>query len=328
VRRALALSLGLLALSPAAAGAQTVVIGANLNRPANAAYGCESLPSTDAFGRRLFLPTGAATCTYLGTGALGNQQEVAQARGPGIVTRVRVKAGPAVGPMQVTILRATRSGVGFACCFHAGQTAAFTPAANGVTTLNVRLPMRSDLNPDFGETVDYLGITVLAPGVAIPAHEIGNPGDVSNPGALGFFPHVGPGQERADGAGIGGVVPLLNADFVPLCSARAARAAQAGGCAPALGLASARVRGRRAVLALECNLAVSCEGRLVLRRRRTGGPALASARVALVAGATGTLRPRLTRAGRRLLRGRRRAAVWATARLVTGSSAVRVTLRR
>src|SRR5262245_46959899 len=77
----------LLAL-PSLAAAQT--IGANLARPANAPYGCETLPTIGPFGERIFqtgFGAGAPTCTYLGT----NLAESTGAPGPGIVTAVRVK---------------------------------------------------------------------------------------------------------------------------------------------------------------------------------------------------------------------------------------------
>ena len=316
------------------ASGQAGVIGADLRRPANAAYGCEALPSTDAFGGRLFLPTGAATCTYLATGGLASQAEVPQARFPGgVVTAVRVKAGPVVGPLQVTVLRTNRGGLGFQCCYWAAQSQVFTPAPNTITQVGVRLPMRADLDPQVGETVDYLGLTVLAPGVPIPMHEIGNPGDPNNPGALAWFNHVAPGQERADGAGVGGVVPLLNADFVPLCQGRVvgARAAQAGPCLPGIAARGNRaaVRGGRALLTLVCNVAFPCQGRLRLQPRSRGGTVLGSAPVAIDPGAQGALRVRLTRAGRRAV-GRR---VWLNVRLALpdGREAIvstRVRLRR
>jgi hypothetical protein len=176
-----AFALGLALAALAAAPAHAIRIGADLNRPANVGYGCETLPTTNAFGGRFFLGTGFGTCTYLGTGSINNQSETAGARGAsGVLTRVLVKTGPVVGPMQATILRSTRStSVGFACCFWAGQSQVFTPAPNSVTAVPVRLPMRLDFDDQFGETVDYLALTVLAPGVPIPGHDEGVPGDVS-----------------------------------------------------------------------------------------------------------------------------------------------------
>lgn len=351
---------------PAQSGAATV--GANLNRPANATYGCETLPSVNAFGGRFFLPSGVNTCTYVSVGSLGGTSEVAQApSGGGLVTRVRVKTGPTVGPVQATVSRASRNTIaGFACCFFAGASQVFTPQPNTVTQIPVRLPVRSDLNPDpqVGETVDYLGITVLAPNVPIPAHEVGNPGDLNNPGAAAFFPHLGSSPNdtisgRVDGAGVGGVQPLISADILPFCGAARARRAAASGsarvsagspCAPVVGLRrpSGRVRGRRVLLDLLCNVALPCRGRVLLQSRRTRAGAsasarrragrkrrraitYASARVAIQAGGRKRITAKLSKAGLRLLRRRKRARAWANTRLpgATPSSANRrIVLRR
>jgi hypothetical protein len=204
------LTAGLLVVLPATAGARNV--GADLARPANVGFGCESLPIADPFGARAFLPKNAASCTYLGSGSRFASREVPGApAGGGTVTRVRIKVGARTGPMQIVVLRATRSAVGFACCFYVRASRVFTPATNRVNRLNTNLRVRNDLNRSFGETRDYLGISVLAPGVPIPAHDTGAPGDSTGPVATAFFPLVKPGDERVDGAGITGVTPLINA---------------------------------------------------------------------------------------------------------------------
>lgn len=341
-----------LAATDAAEG-QLRTIGANLNRPANAPYGCETLPTVGPFGNRIFLPSGVATCTYVATGGLGGQTEVAQAPpGGGLVTRVRVRTGPTVGPLQVTVARALRGGAGFACCFFAGASQPFVPQPNAVTQVAVRLPMRSDFSAEAGETVDYLGLTVLAPGVPVPLHDTGAAGDIASPGALGFFPHLNPGDVttgRVDGAGIGGVVPLLAADVVPFCGAGAALAAgnrsaapvaqaQVGGrCTPLLAIAGGlgRVANGRVALRLVCNAPVPCAGLLRLQSRRPAAAAArkdrtkvyASTRVSIPSGGGVRVRPKLTRAGRKLLKGRNRASAWLNAHLTHGSAAATVSRR-
>ena len=324
--------------------AQAVTVGANLNRPANVRYGCEVLPSTDAFGRRLLLGApfgGAATCTYLGFGVLGALTETPQApSGGGIVTQVRVKVGPVTGPMQITVLKALRTrlepgaegtGAVTACCFYDGATPAFTPAPNAVTTLNVRLLMRNDLDPAFGETVDYLGLTVLAPGVPIPAHDLGTPGDVRQPGALGFFPHIKPGDERSDYAGVGAFVPLISAEIIQLCGGRAARAA-AGPCIPVVSpVGAATVANGRARLQLLCNLLGGCNGSVRLQSRAASGRTtvtFATGTIRLGPNATTTISARLTAAGRALLRSRRSARAYAVIRIGGRTVTRLVTVRR
>jgi hypothetical protein len=334
--------LGLLVVLIAAAPAEAIRIGADLNRPANVSYGCEAFPTTNAFGNRFFLGSGFGTCTYLGAGRLSDQSESPGARGaPGVLTRVLVKAGPAVGPMQAVILRATRSGSGFACCFAAGQSQVFTPQPNAVTAVGVRLPMRSDFDAAFGETVDYVGITVLAPGVPVPGHDEGVPGDVTRGSALAFFPHVGPGDTRVDGAGVGAFTPLIAGDFFPLCGASAIRgltSAQAGTpCIPGVQLVDnvARLDGTGLFVKVICNVAAPCNGDIRFQSRRVRVAAAAKpvtygrVRFNVASGSRRRVKGKLTAAGRRLLKGHRRAKAYAVARV--GGRVIasrRVTIRK
>jgi hypothetical protein len=317
----------LVAASPAAA--QT--IGANLNRAANNPAGCEFLPTTTFDGFRQYFFSGTQSCTYVGTGNLGGQ-ETAGAIGPGVLTAVRIKAASPTGPMRVTILRATRSGVGFACCFFAAESATFTPAANATTQVNLRLPMRSDLDPNFGETVDYMALTVLAPGVPVPGFDGGIPGDVTRSSSLAFFPHVRPGDSRVDGAGVTDFVPLIQGNFASICGASALRAKfaaryrrGAAGCLGALqiGGSVARRDGGDALMRLLCNDANGCRGRLTLvgsggrarLAKRGSGPTYAKSKFNLAPGAEQDVGAKLTRAGKALLRERRSSKVKAKVKL-------------
>jgi hypothetical protein len=353
VRALAAVAAGVLLAAPAAATAQQR-IGANLNRPANVNYGCETLPTTDFVGNRFFLPTGQATCTYLAAGQLGNTTETTAAPQTGIVTRIFVKtgAGP-VGPMEATVLTATRSTTagGLACCFHFFSSQTFVPAQNAITAVNVRLPMlvTFSLDPSVGERVDRVALSVLAPGVAIPAFDGGVPGDISRPCSAAWYPHIRPGEERADSSGICDFVPLLAADFFPLCQAGAAarvagagraRPSQGGRCLPLAGIAGrqARLRNGRAVMTAQCNLPVACDGRLLLQSARARGArasavkTYAKAQLGIPPGGTKKLKPKLTKAGRALMRGRQRAKVFANAKLTGGgqkaTASSRITLKR
>ncbi|MBK5110445.1 MAG: hypothetical protein JJE10_03655 [Thermoleophilia bacterium] len=58
--------MALLSVLPVAASGLT--IGADLNRPADATYGCELVPSITALGGRQFFPSGQTSCTYVPTG--------------------------------------------------------------------------------------------------------------------------------------------------------------------------------------------------------------------------------------------------------------------
>lgn len=338
-----------------AAPAQAVAIGPDLNAyTANVTYGCEAVPS-NWLGTRFYYASNQPSCTYLASSV--NIQNVPQAQFPGgVLTAVRVKTGPGTGPMQATILRATRSAAGFQCCYHAVESQIFTPPANTIATVPVRLPMRNDLDPNFGETVDYLAITVLQPGVPIPMQDFGDPGtDIHPNGASGFWPHVKPGDIRVDGNGLTGLQPLIAGEFTTLCSGRAAGARAAarpgervtvsgarararvagGGCIRAVTAANnrARLRSNRARIVLTCNVGFPCNGKLKLQTGDGKGRTLASANVNLASNATGTLNARLTATGRRLMSGKRKRKVWMNATLTAldGSKVLitgRITLQR
>ena len=313
---ALAVVAVLLAL-PTPAGAQ-VRFGADLNRPANVGYGCEAFPTTDFAGNRLFLGSGFGTCTYMGVGSAFNFAEVPQAPAEGVVTRVLVKAGPTVGPMQAVVLRSTRSGAGAACCFFAAQSQVFTPQPNAVTAVPVRLPMRKDLDVQFGETIDYLGLSVLAPGVPIPGHDEGVPGDISRNGSTAWWPHVQPGDTRADGGGVGAFTPLIAGDLFPVCNAT-----------PIRGFPSTAQRRVPCIPGVQIvdNLA----GAAAARSAGASAKRITYGRIRFKVASGGRRRARgtLTAAGRGLLSGRRRAKVYANARIGGRTiSSRRVTLRR
>jgi hypothetical protein len=333
--RAAALAALLLAFAAPAAG--QVRFGANLNRPANVAYGCEAFPTTDFAGNRFFLGSGFGTCTYMGVGSAVSLAETPKAPAEGVVTRVLVKAGAQVGPMQAVVLRSTRSGAGAACCFFAASSQVFTPQPNAITAVPVRLPMRKDIDVNFGETIDYLGISVLAPGVPIPGHDEGVPGDISRNASTAWWPHVQPGDTRADGGGVGAFTPLVAGDLFPVCNAAPIRGAQARvPCIPGVQIVDnlATAAGAGVFINVICNVAAPCNGdirfqssrvRVAAARRVTYG----RVRFSVGSGDRQRVKGRLTSAGRSLLRGRRRAKVYATTRV--GGRVVasrRVTLRR
>lgn len=335
-RSAIAVAILVAAFTFGVAQAGAIPIGTDMNRTPNVGYGCETRPGNNAFAQRILLPTGVPTCTYLATTL--DLAESPQGRKPGgILTSVSVRAGPTTGPMQATILRATRSFLGFQCCYYAGASETFTPAPNTVTRVPVRLPMRSDFDtPNATETVDYLALTVLAPNVPIPMVDLGGG---NTPGAISFHPFVAPGDVRVDGAGLGGLIPLIAGDFQPTCGASAASSKRvrsaAKNCLAAITLASkrARLKSGRARLPLRCNAPTACVGKLKLQTRRGKGSTLASARIKIDAAGKRTLKPKLTKKGKRLMKRKRSRKLWLNVVIADGSGATgkiskRVTLRR
>lgn len=312
--------------SPPPAGAQQR-LGTNLDAHVpNANFDCRWRPS--AIGPQF--AGGPDNCTYVNS-TPGAQSTGAP--GPGVITRVRIKAAAPTGPMQVTVARAISSTTaGFACCFYQGESQVFAPQPNTTTAVAMRLPVSSHFDPDNGyQAVDYLGLTVLANEVAIPGQY---PGNNEFEGSLAFFPRLRPEDAtsgRVDGYG-NSLIPLLNADFVPICAgggAGSARAAQRGRCMGAVSFRGrgGRLRGVVARLPLLCNVTVECRGRLSLRSR--GGTRIGASGFRIRAGARESVRVNLNPAGRRLVRGKRRVKVRARAAIRgVPPSSRRMTLRR
>lgn len=319
---------------PGGAGAQSTSYGANLSKTANASFGCQFIPP---FG----FP-GANTCTYVGTSATG--ESTATPFPGGIVTRARVKTSQPTGPMRFTVVRAI-SGVtaGFACCFYAGQSQVFTPQANATTAVNVRLPVVNEINPTSGQTVDYIGISVLNPNTAIPAN---GPQELN--GSLGFYPHIGPAdtEGRIDGNGTD-AQPLVNVDFTPLCGGltRAQRATNAklvrraererkfaiesqvptahasggAGCLNGVSIGGGSRQGSKAILALACNLSQACSGQVSLttgggKARATKAKTVGKRAFTIAAGGIGEVVVKLKKKARR----RKKLKVTATATVAGG----------
>ncbi len=198
-----------------AAPAHALRFGADLRRPANAQFGCTVIPGI------LPLPSGAATCTWFSAGTAGNQREGFNVpAGRGTVRRVRVKVGPVTGPMRIVVLRSVRSAQGGValCCRERLRSRAFTPRANAVSTVRVAFAVRNDRVPNpvsEAFSFDTLALSVLAPGVPVPAHDTGILDPLAAPISAAFFPALRARQERADSTGTTGFQVLLNADWLP-----------------------------------------------------------------------------------------------------------------
>lgn len=355
----LAAAAALAAALAAPTGAAAIPFGANLNLPATVAFDCTALPLPNVFGTGFVLvpvPSGAQTCTWMNVGTV-NQPAAGSFLAPvaGTVTQVSVRVGPVTGPMQVVVLRSFRDFFSTAspvCCTEVARTPPFTPAPNAVTTIQTALPVRKDTVPDpINRTVtfDALALSVLAPGVPVPAFDSGrhNPADFDRPSAVVHHPAVGPGQEAfATGSGVGGFQVLLAADVTPSASGQGPAGGGPVGTVPAairLVQQAVTVRDGRAPVLITCSLAAGrCVGVLRLQsrggqaasaarrgRRRASAVTYGSARIDVAAGRQARVRIALNRAGRALLRGRDRRRVWLNA--TVGGRAVpsiRLTLRR
>ena len=94
--------------------------------------------------------------------------------GNGNVYQVKLRVGASTGPMQLVVLRTLFDPNDLSsneCCVDVAQSSVFTPVANGITTLNVDLPVGEGQESDNGAIVDFLdqiGLSILEDGVAIP----------------------------------------------------------------------------------------------------------------------------------------------------------------
>ena len=103
-----------------------------------------------------------------------------------------------------------------ACCFPVGASGVFTPAPDAITTVPMNVPVRHDYDKASGlNNYDHIAISVLAPGVPIPAFYTGDQ-SLNAPVGGGFYPAYVPGTERTTGMfGVVGFQTLINADLDP-----------------------------------------------------------------------------------------------------------------
>jgi hypothetical protein len=216
--------LAALALSSvAASSASAVTFGANLgSRVPNNTAACND-PGW-------FFFTQFPSCTF-GSQNLSTGENGFPPVGRGIITKVRVRVGAVTGPMQIMVEEALRVNnpsdpghPGYTCCRAINASPVFTPVANQITEVPVSLPIRQDAAPDpvTGAYVDqHLSLSVLAPGVPIPAN--------LDPNGFfgGWFPAITVGEQRTGIYGGQGAVVLFNADWTSCPNARAADAQSA-----------------------------------------------------------------------------------------------------
>ena len=329
--RVLICTLALAAVLPAQASA-TVTFGANLNQvPADNMADCTTLPPWG-------VPTFATSCTWYSTVSEAENDIVPL--GVGVITRARVRVGAVTGPMQFVIGRAQvdknkEIGHQLLCCVWRTAGPVFTPAPNSITAVSLNAPVEQVR--DFAskqDLFDNLALSVLAPGVPIPAAPVaaGALNITSTAGAC--WPAVQQGNSYCMPGGPGRYVVLFNADWEYNPTGPRGN--------PAVNLAKefAWVRRNAARVVLSCLLA-KCDGQLQLQNAKAPGAAAAAARktvtygtarFTIAAGKTKTVEVKLNAAGRALLAKKRQVQVWANSVLGSGASrqvrSAKLTLKR
>ena len=323
----------------APASAQTVTVGADLNRPANAQITCSNNPSPPFLGVLAVPPPFNESCTWTNSGSISDPREgFLVPEGTGRVTNVRVKVGPVTAPMQVAILQAYRGSV-TGCCTGIRMSQVFTPAPNGVTQVAVNLPTEtsivnsSDGNPT--AVFQLIGLSVLASNVPIPAHDLGQHSvdNLQLPANYACFPALRQPEQQCvtqtNGIASNGFVVLMQADWErgaggpppppqapPAVGGQPPAVAQqqVGAAQPPRFVLARRVgpvRGGAAVFSIECGAGAPCAGTLRLvpagarAAQRRAARAYATAPVNIAPGAKKAVRLRLNAAGRKALRRRR-----------------------
>jgi hypothetical protein len=131
----------LITSSPAvAAPNHPVTIGANLKQAPNVKFDCSVIPFE-------FSPFGAGgpSCAWGNPVVPGTTEGGLDVPGTGKISRVKLRIGSTTGRMQLVILRTLFNPDNLSdnfCCVVVARSSVFTPVRNGITTLNVTLPVK------------------------------------------------------------------------------------------------------------------------------------------------------------------------------------------
>lgn len=346
----------LLAAVPAA-GAQTPVLvtgGSTLQTPANlvlpgGANQCLARPYIGlSAGDITFLNTGASTCMWWSTqygpdGSIVTARNTYIPRGAGAVTRVRVRSGEAPAPLQFAIVS---SGGGF-CCTEKTTSPVVQPTANTTTEFSVNLPSGSGVGDVSGSQFnDILVVVAVGPG-SLPVNDRGTHGFLfsgsANQAQANFLhPALTGGNSNTDVGLMDGYEVLMQYDWCGMAMTGSnlrpvAPADPQIACGPSplqAAAAVAVVRGGNAALRLRCALDRVCSGlvTLIARGARTAATGRAtsygSARFNLAAGKAGSVKVRLSAAGRKALARKGRLPVDAVVTAGGGTWKLKLTLKR
>lgn len=148
-----------------------VTFGASLSQAPNVNFDCSVIP----YATPMKAP--GSSCTW-GTPLFDVSNSAAgglEVPGNGTVYQVKLRVGASTGPMEIVVLRTLFNPDDLSsnhCCVEVAKSSEFTPVANGITTLNVDLPVGLGQESENGATVDYLdslGLSILEDGVTVPA---------------------------------------------------------------------------------------------------------------------------------------------------------------
>ena len=332
-------------------------------------------------------PTGAQSCSWTSTDPTNSLGGQLPPGGDGTISQVSIKVGAQTGPMEVVIMQAEFMLVGagtagvhynISCCTDAGRTAPFTPTANAISTEPVNLPVEVDTtaNPDNGlQTVDFVGLSVLAPNVPVPAVDDTGLAVLDQPGTDVEEPALLTSQQTQLADADTGYLVAMDSTWVPqagssptptpsvmsspppatthtMTTPPTTQSVMPTAPAPVPTLTFptaatlARVSGQDALLRLGCSAGgATCEGNVAVQSAEApGGATTASAAKAkpkkakpkkskpklvtyatgsfdIAAGHSGSVKAKLSSAGRTAAHGHRRVKVWINVTLAGTSPA-------
>jgi hypothetical protein len=346
MKRLLAIALTVSASAPASAGAVT--------------FGAENIESRTATNTSVTCGTVlAASCTSYSSAefppmtaaeslAVPLPDPVAGGDQTGRVDTVRIMAapGPAAQAQLAVVEMSQPAGEGEAFPSDVSALSAVFTLNPGLNTVKTNLPVGHRLSPSGFVVRSVLAITILDATTPIPGEIKSYCSSIftrSVDPASAFPPYEGlltvgdltTGFVQDNG--LCNLQVLMQADMTPTTppSGDAADKTLVAPKGPVLGFGRgvAAVKGRVAILPLTCGPEAACVGRLVLRGAGAAaarGPVVyGRGKVSIGAGRTRRVKVKLTKAGRALVRGRRRVRVLARVTYRSGGTASRrITLRR
>ena len=315
---------------PTAASAETRTFGSPLTAAPGPTFGCELMPTLrlDASGNYDLVPSGVPDCTWRQSGVFGNLADprFSSVPGDGRITRVEVRAGPNPAPLRFVVLSQLGNVGGTEnsqCCFFVSETAPVALQPNVINTFAVNIPVQRN-TLDGIRRFDLMGISAASGTGTLPLAQVGpvNAFQMTTPGSVnaGFwYPRMsGNGQDlgggrREDGMPNVEVLVRWTWDSAPAAGGQTTPTPIAPGAA--LRGATGQVRRGNALIPLLCNGDAVCVGQLQLLQARAGSAAskkaksYGKARYSIPAGGKATVKIKLNRTAKKLLKRKRRLTV-------------------
>ena len=321
------------------------------------------IPLAIELGAPPFYNSGSSSCLWTGSSAAQTLQ--APSSGTVSAVRVKVGADTgAMRVVVLRTLYHNTFVIGHpevACCIIQQYGPTFTPAANTITTVPTNLAMDEQTTPPEGDTevvhFDLLGLEVLEPNVPVPAYTATNGAAEANIPDFAWFPAPGQSGVQAPSANVvpytgdfSGYQVLMSAEMAGVAPALTPGPVPTPGPLPTalqtllpkltFPKLTLPVRNGTVSLPLQC-AAADCVGNVLLENLEQQGATIAKTNtskkkrkkitygtgsVNVKAGVTGSVKVKLTAAGRKTAKAHRKLVVWANFTLGSTKLSKRITL--